>query len=244
MNLKSFFREDLNLMNRWWHRLFFVIFIIAFISTVVAVISSMVNDNQLPKYRKVGMLSDRMTNNVQLIGNLVKPNEKIAVYEHNLYGSYLGNNFYDGNGGWLLNQQYYCAKNLPEKIEEVATKTGVSHYKGNTDLISASDFKNYLITTNAQCIEVLDLISPAVSPSNPFADLIPSDSQNRWGNVKQALSWGLEADDMAVWQMSVLKTIFAVLLPVLFTTIGFALLLVVYYKVFLFIVFGKSQITR
>ncbi len=224
MNPKSFFREDLNLMNRWWHRLFLVIFIVAFISIVIAVISSTVNDNQLPKYRKVGMLSDRMTSKVQLIGNLVKPNEKIAVYEHNLYGSYLGKDFYDGNGGWLLKQEYYCAKNISDHVEEISEITGVKNYKGNSELVSLDEFKSYLAKQNADCIENLKL-----------------DEINFLGNIRNTLSWGLEADDMAVWQISVLKTIVAVLLPILFITLGFILLLVIYYKVFLFIVFGKSQ---
>lgn len=224
MNLKRFFREDLKLTNRWWHRLFFIIFIIAFISTAVSVISSMVSDNQLPKYRKVGMLSDRMTNNMQLIGNLVKPNEKIGVYESNLYGSYLGKNFYDGNGGWLLKQEYYCANNISDHVEEISQITGVKNYKGNSELVSLDEFRSYLAKQNAECIENLKL-----------------DKVNFLGNIRNTLSWGLEADDMAVWQMSVLKTIFAVLLPILFTAMGFVLLLVVYYKVFLFIVFGKYQ---
>lgn len=227
MNLKRFFREDLNLMNRWWHRLFFVIFIIAFISTVVVVISSMVNDNQLPKYRKIGMLSSRMTDSVQLIGNLVRPNEKIAVYEHNLYGSYLGKNFYDGNGGWLLKQQYYCATNISNHIEEISQITGVKNYKGNSELVSLDEFKAYLVDQDANCVENLRL-----------------EPVNFLGNIQNTLTWGLEADDMAVWQVSVLKTIFAIQVPILFTAIGFTLLIVIYYKVFLFIVFGKPQRAR
>jgi hypothetical protein len=227
MNLKNFFRKDLNLMSRWWHRLFFVIFIIAFIWAIWLVISNMLDNNQLPKYKKVGMLSDRMTSNVQLIGNLVKPNEKIAVYEHNLYGSYLGKNFYDGNGGWLLKQEYYCAKDISSHTEEISKITGVNNYKGNSKLVSLSEFKSYLVKQGADCIENLKL-----------------DPINFLGNIRNTLTWGLEADEMAVWQVSVLKTIFAILLPILFTATSFVLLFVIYYKVFLFIVFGKYQKTK
>ena len=36
------------------------------------------------------------------------------------------------------------------------------------------------------------------------------DSVEHFGNVKKALTWGLEADGMAVWQESLIKSIFAV----------------------------------
>lgn len=228
MIFKNFFRKDLHLMNRWWHRLFFVVFIITYILTVTFTISSMVDDYQLPKYKKVDMLSDRMTNKVQLIGNLVESSEKIAVYEHNLYGSYLGDNFYDKNGGWLLEQQYYCANNISDHIEEISQITGVRNYKGNSELVSLDEFRLYLRRQADGCVERLKL-----NPVKSFADF--SNPAN------YTLVWGLGADSMAVWQISILKTVFAVLLPILFTTIGFALLLVIYYKIFLFIVFGRKN---
>ena len=221
----NFFRKDLDLNGRWWHRLFFVAFVTAFIYMGWATISNMLDDAQLPKYEKVGMLTDRMDLEIRLIGSLVKPEEKIAVYEHNLYGEYNGKTFYDENGGWLVKQEYYCSKNVSDQIEKITAKTGVSYYKGNNGLVSLADFKSYLAQNKAKCVEVLNL-----------------DSVEHFGNVKKALSWGfVNLDGMAVWQESLWKSIFAVEQTLLFVVLGFIVLLVLYYKVFLFIVFGSNK---
>ncbi|PIV47042.1 hypothetical protein COS21_02070 [bacterium (Candidatus Gribaldobacteria) CG02_land_8_20_14_3_00_41_15] len=214
----NFFRKDLNLKNRWWHRLLFVAFVVAFVAVVWGVIADTLNSAQLPKYTKVGILSDRVDAEIRLIGNLVQPGERIGVYEGNVYG-----NSYNQNGGWLLRQEYYCSKNISSKVEEISAKTEINYYKGNLDLVSLSDFKNYLAQNSALCVQVLGLDNP-----------------ERYGNVKKALSWGLEADDMAVWAPSTVKSVFAVLQSVFFIALGFLVILILYYKVFLYIVFGKN----
>jgi len=132
-------------------------------------------------------------------------------------------NSYNQNGGWLLRQEYYCSKNISSKVEEISAKTEINYYKGNLDLVSLSDFKNYLAQNSALCVQVLGLDNP-----------------ERYGNVKKALSWGLEADDMAVWAPSTVKSVFAVLQSVFFIALGFLVILILYYKVFLYIVFGKN----
>lgn len=213
--MKNFFRKDLNLNNRWWHRLFFVVFIIAFIASAWISIAN----TQWPRYSKVGMLSDRLDDQIRLIGSFIQPEERIGVYERNVYGS-----DYSHNGGWLLQQEYYCSKNVAGKVDEISAKTGVSFYKGNIDLVSLDDFKNYLSQNKAVCVQVLNL-----------------DNVQRYGNVKKALSYGFEADDMAVWQPSTVKSLFNALQSVFWVALGFAVLVVVYYKVFLYIVFGHKK---
>lgn len=170
------------------------------------------------------MLSDRMDDSVRLIEDLVRSDEKIAVYEHNLYGSYKGKTFYSGNGGWLLNQGYYCAKNISDKIEEISAKTGVTHYKGDINLVPLSGFKKYLLQENAHCVHVLEL-----------------DSFEHYGNVKKALSWGLEVDDMSIWRVSIVKTTLSVLGQIFFITLGFLVVVVIYYKIIIYIVFGSRK---
>ena len=211
----NFFRTDLNLKNRWWHRLLFVAFIIAFIASVWASVAN----TQWPKYAKVGMLSDRVDNQIRLIGSLVQSEERVGVYEGNVYGS-----DYSHNGGWLLLQEYYCSKDVSNKVEEISTKTGVNYYKGNLDLVSLNEFKNYLAQNNAICVQVLDL-----------------DNVQRYGNVKKALSYGFEADDMAIWQPSTIKSVFGALQSAFWVILGFAVLVVIYYKVFLYIIFGRQK---
>ena len=224
MKPQIFFRNDLNLMNRWWHRLFLVIFIVLSIMLIWTVFSDQLEGAKLPKYVKVGALSDRMTNDVQLISKLVSEDEKIANYEHNLYGSYLGKRHYDGNGGWLLRQNYFCAKNISTQVEVISQLTGVRYYKGNSSLINLDEFKDYLRIQKADCIQNLKL-----NPGSYF------------GDIENVLVWGLEADDMAIWRVSILKTIFAVFLQLLLIIIALSFIVIIYYKVLLFIVFGKYK---
>lgn len=220
----NFFRSDLDLKDRWWHRFLFIVFIICFVAFLGNSISSAIDDAQLPKYSSVGMLSDRMDDNTRLIGNLVKSDEKIAVREHNLYGSYQGKTSYSGNGGWLLEQEYYCAKNISGKIEEISARTGVAYYKGDVNLVQLSEFKKYLSQKNAHCVHVLEI-----------------DSVERYGNVKKALSWGLEANDMSIWRVSIAKTTLSVFGQIFFITLGFLVVVVIYYKIIIYIVFGSRK---
>lgn len=159
-----------------------------------------------------------MDNQIRLIGSLVKPEERIGVYEGNVYG-----NYYSHNGGWLLLQEYYCSKNISSKVEEISAKTGVNFYRGNLDLVSLSDFKNYLAQNKATCVSV-----------NSYNPLDKSETREK-------LMWGFEPDGMAIWQESLAKSIFAVLQTLFFVSLGFIILLVIYYKVFLYIVFGKEK---
>ncbi|MDD2495079.1 MAG: hypothetical protein PHE29_07805 [Tissierellia bacterium] len=159
-----------------------------------------------------------------LIGDLVEPGEKIAIYEDNLYGAYQGKPFYDGNGGWLLEQEYYCSRDISSQVEKISEKTGIYSYKGNTDLISVEDFKKYLTEQKAWCVEARDVYSV-----------------EHLGNIKKALAWGLEADGMNVYKVSIIKSIFAVLQTVFFILLGFFILLILYYKIFIYIVFGNRK---
>lgn len=220
----NFFRTDLNLKGRWWHRLLFIIFIIAFITLIGVSISSSIDDAQLPKYSSVGMLSERMDDKIRLIGELVKSDEKVAVYEHNLYGTYNGKSFYSGNGGWLLKQEYYCAKNISNKVEEISAKTGVNYYKGDLDLVQLNEFKKYLSQNNANCV--------SVNSYNPLDN----------SETRKKLMWGLEADDMVVWKVSIAKTIFSILQQIFFIVLGFLAVIVIYYKIILYIIFGSKKI--
>lgn len=222
----NFFRKDLNLKGCWWHRLFFVVFVVAFLWIDWVTILNMLDDAQLPKYTKIGMLSDRMDSEIRLIGSLVKPEEKIAVYEHNLYGTYEGKSFYDGNGGWLVKQEYYCSKSISDHLEEITAKTGASYYKGADGWNSLNDYKNYLVKNNATCVFVKNLDHPEYFDG---------------ARVSKVLSWGFEADGMAIWQESLMKSVFAVLQTLFFVALGFIILLVLYYKVFLYIAFGKAK---
>jgi hypothetical protein len=220
---KYLLRPELNLSGKWWHRFLYVIYIGSFLILVGIVISSAIADNQLPRYTKVGMLSDRMDSEVRLIGDLIEPGEKIAVYEDNLYGAYNGKKLYDGNGGWLLKQEYYCSRNVSDQVEKIATETGSAYFCGNMCFVSGEDFKTYLKQNKVSCI--------SVNNYNPIDN----------SETRKKLMWGLEADNMAVWKVSLLSSIVYVLQMVLSVTVAFLLIVVVYYKIFIYVIYGKRR---
>jgi hypothetical protein len=215
MRHQNFFRKDLNLWNRWWHRLLTVFFIGSFVVCILHVVL----DSPWQRYSKTGMLSGRMDNQVRLISTLIRPDEKVATNEGGLSA---GN--YDRNGGWILKQQYYCSKDVASKVDEIAETTNVHIYKGNLDLITLDSFKRYLAQNNAICVQVLDL-----------------NNQWKYGDEQKALAYGFEADIMAIWQPSFIKSVSAAFRAVIGVTLGFLVLMVIYYKIFLYIIFGKVK---
>lgn len=211
MFIKNFFRKDLALNKRWWHRLLSVIFFLALLYFLVEVW-----DTPLPKYNSIGYLNDRMSSNLQLLPELIGSNEKVGVYENNLHGD-----SYEKNEGWLLRQpNIYCSDNIANNIENISGKTGVEVYKGNgpSEYISLEEFKNYLLKQNAKCVSVNVI------------------------NGTKVISWEVfVGNDLKVWEQSFFASFVYILKESLLVILSFIVLLVIYYKIFLYIIFGKKN---
>jgi hypothetical protein len=212
MIFKNFFRKDLHLKSHWWHRLFLVVFVVCFIYSLYSVWNT-----PLPKYGMVESLQNRMTTELKLLPELITSKEKIGQYENNLYGDW-----YEKNEGWVLRQpDVYCSRNIAQHIEGVSAKTGIALYKGNgaTELLSLADFKKYLTDQRANCV---------------YATSIDD-------NTKViGYAWFID-NDLRVWRESSFASALYILKGSLLITIPFLLLVVLYYKVFLFIVFGNNK---
>lgn len=208
--LQNFFRKDLKLETKWWHRLLSVVFWFAFIWVLIMIFSENFNDNQYPKYKNIDTFENRLADDVKLINELVFSWEKIAQYEHNLYWSFEGENLYDKNGWWLLEQKYYCAKNVFNHLEDISKKTWISTFEGDyKEIVTLWQFRNYLEEMNADCVEV------------------------RGYN----LGWGLFTDKMVIWKISYLKTVFSIVETIFFVNLLFMVTVIFYYKIFIYIIF-------
>lgn len=208
----NFFRPDLNLKKRWWHRLLFVVFTVSFVYALYTVW-----DTPLPKYGVVDSLQNRMTTELQLLPNLITSDEKIGQYENNLHGEW-----YEKNEGWALRQpDVYCSRNIAQHIEEISTKTGISLYKGNeaAELLTLENFKNYLTSQRANCVYATSL-----------------------DNNTKVIGWAwFVGDDLEVWKESTFASAIYILKESLFIIPFFLVIIVLYYKVFLYIVFGNKK---
>lgn len=212
--MSNFFRGDLKLKEKWWHRLAVVVFFVAFIIALIATF-----DSYQIRYKNKGLLTDRMDTTLRPLNSLVQKNERIDVYENNVRND----RWYQSNGGYLLKElEIYCAEDINNHIEEISKKTGISYFKGNggKELVSLEVFKNYLISNNASCVDIFYL-QPLES---------------------KVIGWGLEVGpDMKIWEISVAKSIGYLVLKIISVILAFGLIAVFYYKGFLYIVFGNNK---
>ncbi|MBD3360570.1 hypothetical protein GF366_02085, partial [Candidatus Peregrinibacteria bacterium] len=74
----NFFRKDLNLKKRWWHRLFFVLFILIIIGSIGYEAVNFINYYKTLQWEKVDTLLNRIKAEANTIGRLLKPGEKVA----------------------------------------------------------------------------------------------------------------------------------------------------------------------
>jgi len=180
----------------------------------ITIILKQVDNSDLPRYKKIDTFKNRLNEEVRIIWEIVKNNEKIAQYEHNLYWSYEGKNWYDRNGWYLLQQKYYCAKNISEHVDEVSKRTWIYTYEADyRKIVEIEEFKKYLHDMDAECVSLEE---------NHF-------------------SWWLFTDKMNIWGVSYLKTAGSLLLT-LFSVGCFGLfVLIIYYKIFIYIIFWKNH---
>ena len=178
------------------------------------IISEQISDNQFPKYKKIDTFKNRLNEEARLIGEIVNNNEKIAQYEHNLYWNYKGENLYDKNGGWLVQQKYYCAKNISEHVQEVSKRFWIYTYQADyRKIVGLEEFKKYLNEMDAECISL---------------------EGNHFG-------WWLFTDEMNIWKVSYFKTAISLLLTILSISCFAFFVLIIYYKIIIYIIFWKIK---
>ena len=209
---KWLLRDDLNLRGHWWHRLFLVVFFISFAYSLL-----LVWNTPLPKYRAIDTLRNRMTEELKLLPDLISSDEKLGSYENNLH-SYL----YYENEGWILRQpNIYCSKNIIPYIEALSEKIGVSLFKGNgvDELISIESFKKYIGSQNSNCVYVTELANKSSVIAYP---------------------WFVD-ESFKVWKESTLASMIYILKESFLVALGFLLILIIYYKIFIYIFFGSKK---
>src|SRR3989338_8413038 len=75
----NFFRSDLGLKNRWWHRLFLVIFLVSFAWALYAMYDDLFSTNHpyIPQWKVVGSVEERVTTEVKQIRDLKNIGERV-----------------------------------------------------------------------------------------------------------------------------------------------------------------------
>jgi hypothetical protein len=216
----NFFRKDLNLAGRWWHRLLLVVFFITFIWALYVMYGDLFSTNHphIPQWKVVGSVDERITTEVKQISDLKKTGERVEEKDR----SYALNSSEDDP----LYEDFYCSTDLENKISEIQSKSGITNlYLARKD-VSAETFANYIRTNNIKC-------------------LIPDAYTNSDGTKLRFLEPlgpnPLYGEDLVFYEKSSLLTAWYLLQMFLLVIAVFVGIAIIYYKVFLYVVFGKRR---
>ncbi|KKQ85065.1 MAG: hypothetical protein UT09_C0051G0003 [Parcubacteria group bacterium GW2011_GWF2_38_8] len=225
-------REDLNLKNRWWHRLLSIVFIFSFVIFVAynlitySVSDIFRGDVGIQKWRKVEAMSERITAEVRPVSALVKIGEKIGENDRIYVLNDLPDAYYKG----VLND-VYCSTELSEKFGVIKSARNIdSLYIRNLykrENVSPEIFSNFIKQNDIKC-----LIADAYSDTNGgrVTFLEPDKSyQNNWSFFEKSSAGTI----LYFLEMIPIVLVFSFLL--------FAGIIIFYYKIFLYIIFGSKK---
>ena len=230
--LNNFFRKDLNLKSHWWHRLLSIVFIFSFVIFVAyylitySVSDMFRGDVGIQKWRTIEALSERITPEIKPINAFIKVGEKIGENDRTYALNDQPDEYYKG----VLND-VYCSTELSEKFEVVKTARNIdSLYIRNIykrENVSPEIFSNFIKQNDIKC-----LIVDAYSDTN----------RGRVTFLEPDKSY---QDNWSFFEKSSIKTIvyFLEMIPIvlIFSFLVFVGILIVYYKIFLYVVFGNKK---
>ncbi|MBD3272836.1 hypothetical protein GF385_00595 [Candidatus Dependentiae bacterium] len=228
--MNNFFRKDLNLKKRWWHRLFVVLFFASFILALYTIYDTF-NSPIIPQYEIVDSVNDRITTDVKQIQELKKPNEIVEELHDRPGASYHLNVPTDKT----LYDDIFCSNDLENKVADVQNKTGIRtlfirDMYGRND-VPIETFTNYIRKNSIKCL-LPDAythydINGQEDGKLKFLEPIGQDS--------------LYYKDLVFYKKSNLLTTLYILKISLLVIAGFVAVVILYYKVFLYIIFGNKK---
>ncbi|MDD5721374.1 MAG: hypothetical protein PHT16_02925 [Candidatus Pacebacteria bacterium] len=228
-------REDLNLKNKWWHRLLSIIFIFSFILFFIYNLIVYSNSNLfkgdigVQEWKKVATISERITSEIKPISALIKMGEKIGDSNRTYVLNSPPDDYYMGT----LNN-VYCSTELANNYEKIKDNKNTdilyelfimeNNYRNK---ISSEAFSNYIKQNDIKCL----IVDAYTSFNNTKVTFLQPDKSYQ--------------DNWFFYEKSVGKTImyFLEMIPVVlvFSFLLFAGIIIFYYKIFLYIVFGSKK---
>ena len=232
----NFFRKDLNLKNRWWHRFLFIFFILSFVvftiyNIMLYSVSDMFRGGSVQQWSKVDALSERITPEINSIGAYIKLGEKVAEDDRVYVLNDRPDEYYKG----VIND-VYCSTNLADNIIKIKNIRKINNLfirdlYGTRD-VSLGDFQDYIKQNNIYCMIVDAYTKYDVNGQidGKLSFLEPDRAyQNNWSFYKKSTS----------------KTIlyFIEMVPIILAVsfLIFAMITTIYYKIVLYIIFGNKK---
>lgn len=211
-------RNDLELSKRWWHRLISVVFFCSYLFASYYFISWNIEYNQ--QYSRVGSVSDLFSDNLQTLTNINK-NTKYVISDK--YPPHQNKNFW---GFELDKDNTFCANKIKEEdiSSLLASNPKISSFylrdvQGARVSANASSFISLINNANVQCVTI--------------------DSFTKYGDTIFFLEQFNEP--YYLYDFSYFWTGVEVVGSLILVTLVFLLLIIFYYKIFLYIVFGSKR---
>ncbi len=228
----NFFRKDLNLKSHWWHRLLSIVFIFSFIifvayNLITYSVSDMFRgDVGIQKWNKADGLSERINSEIKPVSAFIKPGEKIGENDR----TYVLNDQPDAYYKGVLND-VYCSTELSEKFGIIKSSRNIdSLYIRNLykrENVSPEIFSKFIEQNDIKCL------------------MVDAYSDTNGGRVTFLEPDRSYQDNWSFFEKSSIKTMvyFLEMIPIIlgFSFMVFAGILVIYYKIFLYIVFGSRK---
>lgn len=217
--LNNLFRKDLNLQKYWWHRLLVVIFFICLIYMIYAVSRDLFVNNfsNVIQWKVIDSIENRLTPEVKQIRDLKKYGEQVEEKDR----SYAIN-----SGDESLYDDFYCSTELENKIQDIQNKSGITNLYLGRKNTSIENFTKYISDNNIVCL-IPDAYT--YSDNTKIRFLEPLGSNPLYGK------------DLVFFKESVLLTGLYITKVFLYVIAVFAIIALIYYKAFLFIIFGNKK---
>jgi hypothetical protein len=226
------YRKDINLSNRWWHRLLVVIFFISFFVILFLIFK---NDSNITQWKRNDQIEKRLTTKLNSVESLLKEKERLSYSVDESMSKqsvFLGfsNWFYEVKIGF---NNIYCSKEIFSKFEEIKLNKQINEvetnilYIENDKSITFEKFMDKINEDNIKCLIV------KYYDDNSTFNL----------NHNKILSFeGIKDFEKNYFsKISIINTIFYILIRFLFITLIFIGIIIFYYKVILYIIFGNKK---
>jgi hypothetical protein len=236
MKLNNFFRKDLNLKSRWWHRLLMVFYaglfaLFTFYMLSVGFDMDIFRGGDVQKWKNVSFLSERIGRQIKPIGDLLREGEKISENDR----TYFLNNDPDPYYNGVIND-VYCLNNISKDYEKVKILRSTEDlYVGGAfsrNKVSHNNFVDYILKNNILCV--------SVDAFTRYNDNGQSIGKLRFlsADISYQDNWSFFKKDTFSTAVYLIEMILAVVAGSLFL---FAFGLLVYYKIIIYILFGNNE---
>lgn len=249
-NLDNFFRKDLNLENKWWHRLlsmlFFFLFIAAFAFSVISYsVDDIFRGGHVNSWKKVDGLPERITSEIRPIGSLVKPDEKIGEKNRTYTLNTEADDYYK-----LTLNNVYCSTELSSSYEKIAKDKNIgelyiSSVNPFLDLIPVETDNPFVGLPERKKVSS-EIFSSYIKQNGIMCMVVDSYTGQDYLNISFLEPVKSYQEDWSFYKKSSIKTFvyFIEMVPVVlaFSLLFFTGILVFYYKIIIYVIFGKKKV--